>query len=332
MPNIALIESFQKNQTPIKISYIGSYAGLEKKLLSPYNIDFYSIQTGKLRRYFDLQNFIDFFRVPIGFIQSLFLLKKLKPNLVFSKGGFVALPVVFAARCLSIPIIIHESDSIPGLTTKLTSRLANQVWADNKSLQSYFRVKFKQVKLPIRNFLQDGKKDYFITKCNFNPSKKTILVMGGSLGAKAINDFVVENIDYLTTSFNILHICGREKMSALHKNKPSFAQFEYLDQEMSHAYAAADYILTRAGASALAELSALSKKAILIPLSTAQSRGEQIINAKQFILENSGVIIDQQNLTLPAFKQAVTTLDQQTLPKATSSQFNLNVFSDFLDL
>jgi UDP-N-acetylglucosamine--N-acetylmuramyl-(pentapeptide) pyrophosphoryl-undecaprenol N-acetylglucosamine transferase len=332
MPNIALIECFLENPTKIKISYIGSKNGLEKKLLKPYPVKFYSVSTGKLRRYFDIQNLFDLFKVPIGFVEAFFILKKIKPNLVFSKGGFVALPVVLAAKCLNIPIIVHESDSIPGLTTRITGKLAQEVWADNPNIAKQFGAKFHQVSMPIRQFLYKGDKNYFFKKYNFNTKKQNLLVMGGSLGASAINDFIYKNLQELTQKYNILHICGKNKSNSKLSHFNNYVQVEYLDEEISHAYAFADLVLTRAGASALAELSALNLPSILVPLPKSQSRGEQIINANEFVQTNKGVILTQSRLNYSNFENAINKLSATKTKDTHSKEFSIKVFDRFLGI
>lgn len=310
MPNIALIETLKKSRPTTKISYIGSKTGLEAKLLAPHPVKFYSVETGKLRRYFDFQNFVDILRVPVGFVQSYKILTKLKPDLVFSKGGYVALPVVFAAFLHRIPVIIHESDSIPGLTTRLSAFVAKQVWASHDSIAKEYAKKFKQVELPVREFLFEGKKEYFNSKLDLNPNKKNLLVMGGSLGAGALNQFVSENLYELSSQFNIIHICGKGKVELqANSDHENYYQFEYLDEEMNHAYAFADYVLSRAGASAISELTALQKKSILVPLPTTKSRGEQIINAQKFSEQKLGEMILEENLNLDNFLNSLNNLE-----------------------
>jgi len=313
MPNLAIIESIKKTQPTTKISYIGSYNGLETKLLANTDVDFYKVHTGKFRRYFSFDNFIDLFKVPVGFFQSLIYVSRIKPDLVFSKGGFVSLPVVFAAACLRVPIVIHESDSMPGLTTKLTSKVAKQVWADTDIFASKFK-NFKQVKLPIRQELFTGDKQSFLTKYNLLAAKPTLLVMGGSLGAAVVNDFVRQNLPALLSRFNVVHIAGRGK--AVPMVKEGYIQFEYLDQELKDAYAAADLILSRAGASALSEFSSLKKKSVLVPLDYNQSRGEQILNATKYAESNPAEVILEKDLNLQSFETAVKKLE-------TNSKLNL---------
>lgn len=309
-PNIGLIEELKAVRPDLKITYIGSQNGLEKDLLSDQPVDFKTIPVGKLRRYFDLQNVTDMFKVPIGVIKATYLIRSLKPNLVFSKGGYVGLPVVIGAWLNRVPVVIHESDSVPGLTTKITKRFASESWS------SYAIDGFVQVDMPIRDFLTKGDAKKFK-----HDSKPTLLAMGGSQGAQGINDFIAQNLDELTAKFQVIHITGTGK--SLNKHAKDYIPFEYLKQELADAYAAADYILTRSGAGTLTELKALQKKAILIPLPTNRSRGEQLTNAKLFAEENPAIVITQDELNLQRFENGIQDLQKRDFephePEASAS-------------
>jgi UDP-N-acetylglucosamine--N-acetylmuramyl-(pentapeptide) pyrophosphoryl-undecaprenol N-acetylglucosamine transferase len=297
-PNLALIEELKAAKPNLKITYIGSKNGYEKDLLKDQPVDFKSVPVGKLRRYFDLKNFTDIFKVPLGILKASYLIRKLKPNLVFSKGGYVGLPVVIGAWLNKVPIIIHESDSVPGLTTKLTKRFASESWA------SYSIDGFVQVDMPIRSFLAKGDS----TKYKHD-TKPTLLVMGGSQGAKGINDFIDFNLELLTEQFQIIHITGKGK--SLNKTAPDYTSYEYVSNELADIYAAADFVLTRSGAGTLSELKALQKKSILVPLPTNRSRGEQLANAKLFAAENPSVVIPQDELSMILFNQAIDELKKR---------------------
>jgi len=285
-PNIALIEELKESIPDLKVSYIASKNGLEKALIQAEGIDYYSVSSGKLRRYFSWQNFTDLFRIPIGVWQSFWLLRRLKPDLVFSKGGYVALPVVIAAWLRRIKLIIHESDSTPGLTTRISARFAIEKW-------STFPIPgFKPVNLPIRQFLYHGDSSKYKQL-----TKPSLLIMGGSQGANALNKFVKDNLIELTKIYYVLHIAGKGKSLNISDN-PSYLGFEYVDQELADLYASADYVLCRAGASTLVELNALSKKSILVPLPAKQSRGDQLVNAEIFAKENAATLLLEENLNL----------------------------------
>jgi UDP-N-acetylglucosamine--N-acetylmuramyl-(pentapeptide) pyrophosphoryl-undecaprenol N-acetylglucosamine transferase len=301
-PNIALIEELKDKCPDIKLSYIGSKKGLEKDLiLAEEGVDYYSISSGKLRRYFSWQNFTDIFKVIGGIWQSYFLVRKLNPDLIFSKGGYVSLPVLIAAWFRGVPLLIHESDASPGLTTKISSKFTKNRWS------TYPIEGFKQVDLPIRKFLYNGDSKKY--KLDTKPS---LLVMGGSQGADAINKFIAENIDNLSQNYYILHVTGKGKSLNL-DSQDNYLGFEYVSQELADLYASADFILCRSGASTLAELKALNKKTILVPLPTSQSRGDQEINAGIFAKEANGVVLPQSELNLANFEKAISELKSKNL-------------------
>jgi len=300
MPNIALIEELKAKEPDLEITYIGSRKGMENDLLKDQPVKFKAIFTGKLRRYFSLKNFVDLFKVPIGIVQSYFILKKIRPQLVFSKGGYVSLPVVLAARMLKLPIVIHESDSIPGLTTKITQKYAEETWT---------------TELPIRKFLKEGDPKKIKKK------KEILLVMGGSLGAESINNFVKENIDEILEDFDIIHITGKGNSNRLKRD--GYTKFTYVTDEMADIYAAADFVLSRAGASTLQELRELKKKAILIPLPTSKSRGEQLTNAKLHAEKYPTDVILEENLTLDRFKAAIGSLRNREFEELEEDEENV---------
>ncbi len=282
IPNIALIEGLKDSA---KISYIGSKKGIENELIK--DVDFYSVSTGKLRRYFSLTNLLDFFKVPVGIVESFFLLRKLKPDLIFSKGGYVGLPVVIGGWLARIPVIIHESDAIPGLTTKITRKFAKQFWS------SYGIEGSKKVELPIRQSLREG------DPSKFKKDRDVLLVMGGSLGADALNEFTASHLAELLKQYDIIHITGKGKQAG--KDQEGYTAIEYAGEEMADIYAAADITLCRAGAGTIHELKALGKKAVLVPLPTSKSRGEQFANGKA-----SGYqIINEEFLTLETLNNAI---------------------------
>lgn len=323
-PNLTLIEQFPTH----KFIYIGSKSEIEKSLLSNVNnLEFKVIETGKLRRYFDFQNFIDLFKIPVGIIQSLIILNKYKPKLLFSKGGYVSLPPIIAAYLLSIPVIIHESDSLPGLTTKIASHFADEIWSSYSTIQGFFPgKKVKQVILPLRKFLLNGNSKYF----NFaNPQKKCLLIMGGSLGASSLNEFVFANFEKLLAEFNIIHVCGKTKTNPAYFKNGQYFQFEYLNSELADAYAVADYILSRAGASAISEIIALNKPAVLVPLPKTQSRGEQISNAYLAEKDANCKVIEETNLNFDTFVTALKALPQNSTHKIQPSNLH-ELFAPYL--
>lgn len=304
-PNMALVPELQK--AGYDIQYIGSYDGIEKELISGIHIPYHGISSGKLRRYFDLKNFSDPFKVLKGYTQASKLLKQLKPDIVFSKGGFVSVPVVLAAKRRKIPCIIHESDMTPGLANKLAIPSATKVCCNFPETLKYLpEGKAILTGSPIREELFLGSKKSGLSFCHFTEDKPVILVIGGSLGAVAINNAVRESLDELLKHFQIIHLCGKGKLEESLTKKKGYIQFEYVKKELSDVFACTDLVISRAGANAICELLALRKPNILIPLSAAASRGDQILNAKSFEKQGYSYVLEEENLTKDTLLQAVS--------------------------
>lgn len=303
-PNIALIPKLKS--LGYDIHYIGSYEGIERKLIEDFRISYYGISTGKLRRYFDLKNFSDPFRVIKGFSEAKRILKTLKPDVVFSKGGFVSVPVVRAAASLKIPCIIHESDMTPGLANSLCIPVAQKVCCNfPETLQNLPADKAVLTGSPIREELTKGNKQKGLDMCGFNTGKPVIMVIGGSLGAAGINALVREALPQLLEDFQIVHICGKEKIDNLLLNKNGYKQFEYVKEDLKDLFAMADIVISRAGANAICELLALRKPSLLIPLPAHASRGDQILNAKSFESQGFAMVADEDYLTAVTLTEKV---------------------------
>lgn len=303
-PNIALIPTLQKEG--YEIHYIGSYDGIEKKLIEEIGIPYYGISSGKLRRYFDLKNFSDPFKVLKGYGEAKKLLKKLKPDIIFSKGGFVTVPVVIAAKRLAIPAIIHESDMTPGLANKLAIPSATKVCCNFPETIKYLPDgKSVLTGSPIRRELMEGSKEKALNFLGFDNSKPVIMIIGGSLGSAAINTAIRSNLDSLLKNFQIVHLCGQGKMDTSLEHKKGYRQFEYIKKELADIFALSDVVISRAGANAICELLALRKPNILIPLSAAASRGDQILNARSFEKQGFSVVIEEEQLTKDTLSTAI---------------------------
>jgi undecaprenyldiphospho-muramoylpentapeptide beta-N-acetylglucosaminyltransferase len=303
-PNIALIPKLRT--LGYDIHYIGSYDGIERKLIEDYRIPYYGISTGKLRRYFDIKNFSDPFRVIKGFIEAKQVLKTLKPDIVFSKGGFVSVPVVRAASSLKIPCIIHESDMTPGLANSLCIPVAEKVCCNfPETLQNLPAEKAVLTGSPIRAELTKGSKEKGLSMCGFHGGKPVIMVIGGSLGAAGINSLVREALPQLLEDFQIVHVCGKEKIDNLLLNKDGYKQFEYVKDDLKDLFAMADIVISRAGANAICELLALRKPSLLIPLPARASRGDQILNAKSFESQGFAMMADEDYLTAVTLTEKV---------------------------
>lgn len=303
-PNIALISKLK--ELDYDIHYIGSYNGIEKELIEKLGIPYYGISSGKLRRYLDIKNFSDPFKVLKGLSQAKKLLKKLKPDIVFSKGGFVAVPVVLAAKKRKIPTIIHESDMTPGLANRLCIPSAAKVCANFPETLNYLpKEKAVLSGTPIRKELFAGNKIKGLDFCGFSANMPVILVVGGSTGALKVNEAVRNLLPTLLKRFQIIHLCGKGKMDPSYEGTKGYVQYEYISSELSDLFAAADLVISRAGANAICELLALKKPNILIPLSAAASRGDQILNAESFEHQGFSYVIKEEELTNETLLNAV---------------------------
>lgn len=308
-PNIALIKKFQQENW--EVFYIGSKNGIEKKLIAPTQIKYFSIASGKLRRYFSWQNFIDPFKILFGVFQAFCICFRLKPRVVFSKGGFVSFPVVFAAWINRIPIISHESDLSPGLANRLSFPFVKNICFTFSDSINYINAKYKNKAIisgtPIRDELLHGDATIGRKLCNFSITKKIILVFGGSLGAEPINEAIRKLLPNILEKFQIAHVCGKNKIDP-NINLSGYKQFEYLQDEFPHVIAAADIVISRAGANTIYELLTLRKPNILIPL-TKGSRGDQIENAKNCSSKGFCTVIFEDNLTTANLLEKINYLD-----------------------
>lgn len=279
-PNLALLDYFDPAEWDIH--YIGSKDGIEKKLLENIpTITYHGIDAGKLRRYLSLRNLTDPVRVIEGYAESRHLIHEIRPDVVFSKGGYVSVPVVAAAKGFC-PVICHESDYSPGLANKIASRFADSICVSfEDSLKYVPHNKGVWTGTPIRKSLMTGSREKGLRFAGINGAKPVLLCMGGSLGAQAVNDVLRKALPTLLSEFDVIHLCGNGK-SDPSVTMEGYTQFEYVTDEMKDLLAAADIVLSRAGANSIFELLALHKPAVLIPLSKKASRGDQILNANYF--------------------------------------------------
>ena len=306
-PNIALLPRLK--ELGYDIQYIGSYTGIEKELIEPFGIPYHGISSGKLRRYFSVQNFTDPFRVLKGFREAHKLIRQLKPDVIFSKGGFVSVPVVLAGKRCKVPVIIHESDMTPGLANKIAIPSAAKVCCNfPETLKSLPEGKAVLTGSPIRQELLSGNKIAAMDMCHFTSDKPVILVIGGSLGAVAVNNAVREALPELLKDFQIIHLCGKGKMDESLKDVEGYCQFEYIKNELRNLFALADIVISRAGANAICELLALHKPNLLIPLSANASRGDQILNARSFERQGFSLVLEEEQLTKETLLAAVKNL------------------------
>lgn len=306
-PNIALIPELQAQG--YEVHYIGSYNGIEKQLISEMGVPYYGISSGKLRRYIDLKNLSDPFKVIKGLGQASRLIKKLKPDVVFSKGGFVSVPVVLAAKRRRVPCVIHESDMTPGLANKICIPCARRVCTNfPETLKHLPAEKAVLTGSPIRQELFEGDKAKGLAFCGFDDSKPVILIVGGSLGAVAVNNAVRGILPQLLEKYQIIHLCGKDKVDHSLDGTKGYVQFEYIQSELRDLMAAADVLISRAGANAICEILALRKPNILIPLSAQASRGDQILNAASFEKSGYSIVIQEEDVTNEKLYEAVEDL------------------------
>lgn len=307
VPNLAVIEEFTKRSRKHSLLYVGAKGGVEREAverlvrrlqLADGNLEIREISSGKLRRYFSWENFVDVFRVVAGILQAVRIVRKFDPHVVFSKGGFVAVPVVVACGWVNfwrrlwrgrgrgrgrILVVIHESDAVMGLANKISSWFADKVLLSFEKagarLGRRARGKVEVVGSPVRAEIFKGESEKGLKLGGFNRFKPVVLVMGGSQGARQINNLVWGNLDKLLKKYQIVHIVGKGNLDfGLHRE--GYKQFELLFDELADVYAACDLVVSRGGANSLAEISALEKKAVVLPLGRHASRGDQIVNAK----------------------------------------------------
>lgn len=308
IPNLAIADAIRAFEPKAKLVYIGSHKGIEKTLVPAAGLAFEEISTGKFRRYFSVENVVDLFRIPLGVVQAFFKLGRLKPTVIFSKGGFVGFPVVFAAWLRRIPVVIHDSDAIPGLATRLTARFADKILlayeTAHMELERY-EEKIEMTGNPVRLSLFEGSKKKAQRATGFTGNRPVLLVMGGSSGSEQINAIVAREKKNWLEKFDVIHISGRKGKG---RRENHYIEFPYVDKGMNDLYALASLALTRAGANTLAELHALQIPSLLYPLGTAGSRGDQIANAQIAAVESPLFIVADEKAT--ALKQLLTLPDR----------------------
>ena len=334
-PNIALLPRLK--ELNYDIHYIGSYNGIEKELIEQFGIPYHGISTGKLRRYFSVQNFTDPFRVLKGMNDAKKLVKILKPDVIFSKGGFVSVPVVLAGKKCKVPTIIHESDMTPGLANKISIPSATKVCCNfPETLGHLPEGKAVLTGSPIRQELLSGDKFKAREFLNFKSDKPVIMVVGGSLGAVAVNNAVRAILPELLKSYQVIHLCGKGKVDESLKGIEGYAQFEYIKEELKDLFALTDIVISRAGANAICELLALHKPTLLIPLSANASRGDQILNARSFERQGFSVVLEEEELTDDVLLSAINHLYENResyvdTMKRSSQQNSIDTIIDLIE-
>ncbi|MCI5679407.1 undecaprenyldiphospho-muramoylpentapeptide beta-N-acetylglucosaminyltransferase [Anaerotignum sp.] len=306
-PNLALLPYLRAEG--YEIVYIGSENGIERSLIEAEGVTYYGIPTGKLRRYLSKENLSDMFKVVKGIHAAKKLLKKLKPDLVFSKGGFVAVPVVLGAKKNNIPVIIHESDITPGLANKIAMPSARVICSTfPETLQYVPKGKGVHTGTPIRKELFEGDRAKGLAACGFSGEKPVLLMMGGSLGAVKLNNCLREILPELTKTFDIIHLCGKGNLDETLLGRADYKQFEYVSDGLNDLFAAADFIVSRAGSNSISEFLALKKPHLLIPLSARASRGDQILNAASFEKQGFARVLDEDEMTPASMQKEIFAL------------------------
>ena len=332
-PNIALLPALK--EAGYEVEYIGSYNGMEKELIEKEGIPYHGISSGKLRRYFDWKNFSDPFRVIHGYGQARSLIKKIKPAIIFSKGGFVSVPVVLAAKSLHVPAIIHESDMTPGLANRIAMRGAVKICCNFPETLKYLpEGKGVLTGSPIRQQLLHGDRQKALEFTGLPGEKPILLIIGGSLGSVFINNAVRGALDELLERFEIIHLCGKGNLDHSLDGKKGYVQYEYISKELPDLFAAADLVISRAGANAICELLALHKPNILIPLSRNASRGDQILNANSFKKQGFSYVIEEEQVNEKTLSEAIHYVadHKDEYKKAMSESGQMHSISKIVDL
>ena len=307
-PNIALIEPLLREGW--EVHYIGSENGMERGLIAALSgVTYHGISTGKLRRYFSWQNFIDPFRVIKGYFQARKLIREIQPSVIFSKGGFVSVPVVLGAG--KVPVVAHESDYSPGLSNRIATRFTDKVCLSfEDTLQHVSKGKGIFTGTPIRPALYDGDRERALAFTGLTGEKPVLLVMGGSLGAQKLNELVRAALPLLCERYDIIHLCGKGKNDC-DCVACGYHQYEYIDKELPDLFALSDVVLSRAGANSVFELLALNKPSVLVPLTSASSRGDQLLNANYMEKKGYAKVVDQNTATTDSLVAAIDEVYQQ---------------------
>lgn len=296
-----------------EVEYIGSKAGIENELIAESypDLKYHAISSGKLRRYFSMKNFTDPFRVGAGLIQAMNIIRKVKPAAIFSKGGFVSVPVAMAGKIMSVPVIIHESDVTPGLANKIAMPFANHIFTVFKeTLKHVPSEKSTCTGSVIRSELMDGSAMKGKEICHFENDLPVLMVMGGSQGSSIINEAIRTNLPALLEEFNIVHLCGKGNIDEKGLSLPNYQQFEYVTHELPHLLHMTDFVVSRAGSNSIFEFLALKKPMLLIPLSKEKSRGDQILNAALFKKQGFAHVMEEKDLNPESFMQEMIKLRQ----------------------
>lgn len=311
-PHLALLPHLL--DSGYEVHYIGSRQGMEKDLMALPGVTYYGVSTGKLRRYSDIRNLTDPFRVLAGALSSVRLIRRIRPDVCFSKGGFVSVPVVFGAWLNRVPVLCHESDLTPGLANRIAARFAKKVAATFPECARMLGKKGVLTGTPLRPELFLGSREKGLTMAGFSGNKPVLLMMGGSSGAQSINAALREALPRLTMEMDVLHLCGHGNLAPELDGTPGYWQTQYLKNDLPDALACADMVLSRAGANALCEFQALGLPMLLVPYPKGAGRGDQILNAQSYQERGMAHVLYQEHLTADTLVQAISAL-REDLPR-----------------
>ena len=291
------------------IHYIGTERGIEHEMIARIpGVTYHVVRSGKLRRYFSLQNFTDPFRVIHGAWTSVWLMRRLKPDVCFSKGGFVSVPVVVGAWLAHVPTVCHESDLTPGLANRISAKFVDRIATTFAECASALGPKATMTGTPLRPSLFQGSHEKGLALAGLPGKKPVLLMTGGSLGAQSVNACLRACLPALLPQMEVLHLCGRGNLDPTLNGLAGYAQVEFLGEEMADALAAADIVLSRAGSNTLSELLALGKPMLLVPYPLSASRGDQIKNARSFEKRGLARVLPQERMTPETMTEAVLSL------------------------
>lgn len=320
-PNLALIPKLQA--LGYDIHYIGTEKGIERGLIEVIpEVTYHAVKSGKLRRYFSVENFKDPFKVLYGAFQAFGLIRKLKPDVLFSKGGFVSVPVVIGAWLNGVPAVCHESDLTPGLANRICIKFCKKIAVTFPECKAAIGDKAVLTGTPLRESLFEGSRAKGLSLMGADGDRPVLMMMGGSQGAQSVNAVLREALDELTKRYFIFHLCGKGNVDEMLNDTPYYRQMEYLSDELPDALAATDLILSRAGSNAICEFHALKKPMLLVPYPKGASRGDQILNAESLKKRGLCHVLLQENLTRESLIKAVDALynDRRALEAAMAAQ------------
>ena len=307
-PHMAILPHLLKEG--YDVHYIGTENGIEHQMMSLPGVTYHAVKSGKLRRYFDWQNFIDPFRVIQGAFQSARLMGKLKPDVCFSKGGFVSVPVVVGAWLHRVPVVCHESDLTPGLANKICSKFARRVATTFPECAKALGAKGVFTGTPMRPELFSGTREKGLKLAGFTGNKPVLLMMGGSIGAQKVNEALRAALPKLLETMDVLHLTGKGNLDESLNTLPGYKQFEFLSGDLPDALACADLVLSRAGSNAICEFQALKKPMLLVPYPKGASRGDQILNAESFRQRGLCHVLAQENMNADTLYEAILELQK----------------------